>query len=407
MVLIAAIVTLSISMVFGIIISELIISRLYPQNTYKIAQTGVASVFKKSQLLPFELKKNANSYHIAPTHEFANDLTTNSLGYRGPEFTQKKDESTIRILMLGDSTTFGIGSNDGQTFPVILEELLRAESGRSIEVINAGFASGLSPDTYYLYLKEIGYKFAPDIVFVNLFLANDITDLFENDWVKVDDKGLPLKITSKERQIDSRGRLVFRQKDWKYRLPVIRDMHVGILALNLIEQKLPQIEKIIRLLVNAPDLLAKIPQEEQINCLYHNRCTDRFEKVWQEFALVMTGFSHLQEARGIPIIITLMPAPFQLTAHQEGIEVDNKIEVPIPTGEKTNLNYPQKRIMQFLPSVNLGSFDLLKAVRDGPNPEYSNEYVYPDDGHFTPKGNAEIAKAYFKYLTTKTNLVNE
>lgn len=379
-------------------ISELIIRKLYPQNTYNIAKTGVVSVFKKSDFLPFELQSNSKSHHIAPTHEFQNDITTNRLGYRGYEFTPKKPADTYRILMLGDSTTFGIGSNDDQTFSIQLEKLLK-EQGKKAEVINAGFSSGLSPDTYYVYLKEKGLKLQPNIVFVNLFLGNDITDLFENDWPKIDGQSLPLKVISRERQIDNQGRLVFRQMDWKYRIPVLRDMHVGILLLNVIEQKSPQLEKVIRAVVNAPDLLEDITQSEKDQCLYFNQCSDRFEQQWQKLALLFTGFKKISDESGVPIVITLMPPVFQLTARPESEEADNNLSVVIPRGDEINQNYPQKRLIAQLDQLQLSYFDLLKALRENLNPQIANDYVYKDDGHFTPTGNLAIAAAYLRYLT--------
>ncbi|MBI2009813.1 MAG: SGNH/GDSL hydrolase family protein [Candidatus Chisholmbacteria bacterium] len=391
--------TFVLSSLIGFGVAELIIRRLYPQNTYTIAKTGVVSVFKKSDLIPFELKSRGFTHHIAPTHEFANDITTNNLGYRGPEFSETKPNGTFRILMLGDSTTFGIGSNDDQTFPFKLQELLEARDEGNIEVLNAGFTSGLSPDTYYLYLKEKGLALDPDIVFVNLFLSNDISDLFENDWAETDESGLPLKVVSKERQIDREGRLVFRQTDWKYRFPLIRDLHVGILALNLVEQKLPTVERLLRWLVNAPDLLDDIPIEEQEKCLYLNQCSDRFNGQWQRLEIIFTGFKKLSDSTGTPIIMTLMAPQYQLTAHREREEIDYNLSVEIPQPQETNNNFPQKRLIKILDDKGLPYFDLLKGMRGkGGNPLISDTYVYKEDRHFTPEGNLAIAEAYAEYL---------
>lgn len=386
---------LLISLLVGLALSELIIRRLYPQNTYNVVKAGSLSTFIKSDLLPFELKKNNSSTHVAFTHEFSNTITTNSQGYRGPEFSPEKPKGVYRILMLGDSTTFGIGSNDNETFSFQLEQKLK---NKNAEVINAGFASGLSPDTYYAYLKEKGLKLQPDIVFVNLFLGNDITDLFENNWPKVDKDGLPFQVTSKERQIDNQGRLVFRQMDWKYRIPVLRNLHVGILTFNVIEKKSPELEKVIRAIVNAPDLLEDIPQSEKDQCLYFNQCSDRFNEQWHKLDLLLTGFKKLGDESKIPIIITLMPPVFQLTARPEREEADNNLSVTIPRGEETNQNFPQKRLIAKLNELQLPYFDLLKALRENLNPQIANDYVYKDDGHFTPTGNLTISEAYFNFI---------
>lgn len=389
-----------------IIIGELIVKRLYPQNTYQIAQAGVVSVFKKSSILPFELKPNGHSRHLAPTHEFTNDIHTNSLGYRGPEFSKQKPANTIRILMLGDSTTFGIGSDDNQTFPFLLEEILSQQSGKKVEIINAGFASGLSPDTYYLYLKEIGLKLEPDIVFVNIFIANDISDLLENEWLKIDEKNLPQKINSKEREIDSQGRLVFRRMDWKYRVPIAKDMHLGMLALNFIEKKAPKLEKIIRRATNSPEIFESVPEAEQYNCIYLNQCTQRFEDQWSKIELLTKGFKNISQENNLPIIFVLLPAPFQLTEHKDQVELEYKIDVMIDSPEKDTKNYPQKRFIETANDLELMFFDLLPAIRFQKDPKSSSEFIYPQDGHFTPKGNLHIAQEYQKYLVNNNLLEN-
>ena len=92
-----------------------------------------------------------------------------------------------------------------------------------------------------------------------------------------------------------------------------------------------------------------------------------------------------------------MPAPFQLTAHREGVEIDNKIDIVIPE-QGTNQNYPQKRIIATLDNLSLSYLDLLKSMRSGSNPENSNGYIYKDDGHYTPAGNSVIAQSYLDYI---------
>jgi lysophospholipase L1-like esterase len=88
-------------------------------------------------------------------------FSTNSRGLRGPEVPRRK--GAFRILALGDSTTFGLGVNDDETWPAVLESLLREKTGRPVEVINAG-VPGYTAFQGLRYLEDRGLSLAPDLV---------------------------------------------------------------------------------------------------------------------------------------------------------------------------------------------------------------------------------------------------
>ncbi len=67
----------------------------------------------------------------------------NSHGFRGPEFTKIKSEDTIRIFVLGGSTTFGIGVFDNQTYPYYLQTMFdKSKLNFKVEVINSSSSTG-------------------------------------------------------------------------------------------------------------------------------------------------------------------------------------------------------------------------------------------------------------------------
>lgn len=91
------------------------------------------------------LKPNLTEFEVR-THHVATLLTpiprvfrfsTNGLGLRGGPILP--DGGRLRILALGDSTTFGLGVNDEETWPACLEMLLNGHAGAArFEVVNAG-----------------------------------------------------------------------------------------------------------------------------------------------------------------------------------------------------------------------------------------------------------------------------
>lgn len=102
-------------------------------------------------------------------HDFK--ITTNSHGFRSREVSFKK--GGYRVLMLGDSFTFGTGVNDEETFSWLLEDVLRSTPGyEKAEVLNAG-TSGSSSVSQVDYFKSEGVQYSPDLVVLNLYTGDD------------------------------------------------------------------------------------------------------------------------------------------------------------------------------------------------------------------------------------------
>jgi hypothetical protein len=100
-------------------------------------------------------------------------ITQNSLGLRGPEV--RKDDPALRVFLLGDSYTYGIGTDDSGTISRQLEDKLRAQ-GIDAEVINLGYG-GYSTAQAYSFFQRFSYL-EPDAV-VYIFCDNDPLDTGE------------------------------------------------------------------------------------------------------------------------------------------------------------------------------------------------------------------------------------
>ena len=95
-------------------------------------------------------------------------LNTNSKGFRGKkDFPYTKDKDRLRILILGDSFTFGDEVSDDETYSYFLQQMLP-----HTEVINMG-VHGYGHDQMLIILRELGVKYEPDIVILG-FLPLDM-----------------------------------------------------------------------------------------------------------------------------------------------------------------------------------------------------------------------------------------
>lgn len=119
-----------------------------------------------------------NQPHVDTRHyspgEYDVRVTTNSVGMRGPrEYAIDAPPGTRRIVLLGDSFTFGFGVEDPEVVSAVLEDLLNARGDASRwEVINLG-VSGFGQAEELVTWENRGRQYHPQMVVV-LYFENDI-----------------------------------------------------------------------------------------------------------------------------------------------------------------------------------------------------------------------------------------
>jgi hypothetical protein len=99
----------------------------------------------------------------------------NNLGFRDPrDYALEKPRGTFRILVFGDSVTFGHGATFETTYPFLLEQRLRQwRADIQWQVWNLG-VPGYNTRQELTYLREVGSRFDPDLVVIG-FYPNDFT----------------------------------------------------------------------------------------------------------------------------------------------------------------------------------------------------------------------------------------
>jgi lysophospholipase L1-like esterase len=95
-------------------------------------------------------------------------VRTNSLGLRDREISPHKTPGVRRLLVLGDSMTFGWGAAEEDTYPRTLERLLNRD-GIRYEVINAGVGNYNSAQEF-AYFKTRGIGLQPDELILGFYI---------------------------------------------------------------------------------------------------------------------------------------------------------------------------------------------------------------------------------------------
>ena len=97
-----------------------------------------------------------------------------------------RKDNEFRILLLGDSYTFGWALAREHTLSYLLEERLKSHGlPEDISVINAG-VSGYGPWQEHGLLIERGYALEPNLIILQTFMANDIADTLRQEGKRLD-----------------------------------------------------------------------------------------------------------------------------------------------------------------------------------------------------------------------------
>ena len=110
-------------------------------------------------------------FRLRPYHAYREvggaDVTTNSRGFREEEISPKPVPGGVRILAVGDSSTFGYGVTRDEAYVSRLEKSLSdSYPGRLIEIINAG-TPGWTTAHGAAFLANEGLDWKPNVVLVN------------------------------------------------------------------------------------------------------------------------------------------------------------------------------------------------------------------------------------------------
>ena len=113
----------------------------------------------------------------------------NSLGFRGDELAAEPTPGVPRILILGDSITWGDYVRDEETYVRQAASVLETTVGHRVEVINAGVGDTGSQEQIDI-LEESGLQIKPDVVVLGFYLNDSRPpwgfsgELLERNWLR-------------------------------------------------------------------------------------------------------------------------------------------------------------------------------------------------------------------------------
>jgi lysophospholipase L1-like esterase len=209
----------------------------------------------------------------------------NSKGYRGKEFSIKKNKGTIRIIIYGGSATFDIYEPEGKDWPHRIEQMLKEKGILNIEVINAGIPGLTSVDCVGRIFAD-GWSLEPDYLIICeawndiCYFPNKTTmqkfcgPYNENDDPRISYQSSLDKILCELSQLYVRLR--GRYYDWKYNIGlegaskrIESDQEINELGLRQYKLSLEMLVDLARnihstpILVTQPRLVSKNNTDEE------------------------------------------------------------------------------------------------------------------------------------------------
>ncbi len=144
--------------------------------TFLVADYLIAIVdpdWSRDRQIPVRKADAPYLFELDP-HEAGN----NSLGLRGPEIAADKPDDVYRIIVLGDSVTYGVYVSARQAFPALIEAQLAKQNidGRRVEVINAGVPAYTTYNQLHFYREKLK-AMSPDLLIL-AYCMNDVVDPF-------------------------------------------------------------------------------------------------------------------------------------------------------------------------------------------------------------------------------------
>ena len=296
-------------------------------------------------------------------------VRTNSFGLRSPEVAVPKPAGTFRVLLLGDSFTFGFRAAGDAVFARRLEAHLHGRGLSSVEVVNAGVLS-YCPLLEYLQYRHHLHVLDPDLVVLN-FDMSDVQDHLDYSRALVTSAdGLPLFVTE----------------------PSLREptgSTLGLLSYRWASRYLTAFRR------RSEAAIERSPfARDEDRYLW---ALDNGAEMAEEVRSTLAPIGHLADLlrhHGIPLLLATYPQPWQVSP---GATPLPPIREQYAVGrDRVHLNdRPFRKLEAFAAAHDLPFFNATAAFRQDADPV---GLFLANDFHFTARGHALYADALARHL---------
>jgi|SRR3989344_2751212 len=353
-----------------LLLFEVILRVVYPQPVLLRSHIEASpQIFQEGKNIPWELKPLVDTRHLGIFGEWNVSIKTNIFGLRDKDYNLESNSN--KILFLGDSFTFGYGVEQEESYSEIFEKLI----DYNYIVINSGYADGYSPDTFYVYLKDKGLDFNPDLVILGFFIGNDIIDLESNEWVELDEKELPKKVISNKVYIDEKNRMRIKGDE-----NVINNSpYPNLYKINLF---LSYHSHVYVFLKDRLKFLFYILTKQNISLdktIYGNYYDKNLNLLLDKDEKILFEMNSLLNETNKKFVIVLIPSIDQFNEEKD---------------DSYDFSNPNKRLLKFGKENNITVIDLFPYFENNK----PNKLYFSKDGHWNARGHKFAAEIIYNDL---------
>ena len=324
-----------------------------------------------SKVYHHDLKPNVEVYETWGG-KLKRKIITNSIGFRDSSQKQiLKNTDKTRILLIGDSFIEGSGYDYEYTFSGLLEN----ELGNNYEILNSAVES-YSPSIYF---KKTDYFLTQGYVFDKALVFLDLSDIYDELFIKFDDdQNIIYEIPKEKQTLERKIKNKIYSLGW-----FLRDNTLTFRIMYLISDKTEEIKNYLKL---------KLKASKSINKSFFS--TSRDDAIFYRMTHIDRGFWTFNEDKYLEVSQGLAQSEKYLKKLFELLN-KNKIEsyliiypwpAQIQYGDKKHSPFWEN----FSKSNNINLINLYDIFKSENNREFIfNNFIYGDI-HWNKNGTLKV-----------------
>ena len=364
-----------------VLILDSILTSLFLKNTsfWKNEKWEDKSHRIISKVYHHDLKPNVEVYETWGG-KLKRKIITNSIGFRDSSKKEiLKNTEKTRILLIGDSFIEGSGYDYEHTFAGLLQN----ELGNNYEILNSAVES-YSPSIYF---KKTDFFLSQGYVFDKALVFLDLSDIYDEMFIKFDDNQNIISEIPKEKQTLER-----KIKNKIYSLGwFLRDHTLTFRIMYLISDKTEEIKNYLKL---------KLKASKSLNKSFFS--TSRDDAIFYRMTHIDRGFWTFNEDKYLEVSQGLAQSEKYLKKLFELLN-QNKIDsyliiypwpAQIQYGDKKHSPFWEK----FSKSNNINLINLYDIFKSENNREFIFDNFIYGDIHWNKKGTLKVFNEIIKRI---------